>query len=203
MAKKMIVPGQDLLQRVMQGFLDHGYGGLSMVGLAGICGFTQRALYYYFNSKDDAFRAAIRFGAEQAAAAALAQGDELRRQGGSALDILALIIDQRFDRARRSLAASPHGLEITTETQRRCGDIVIQANADFHAALERLIAELQAEGQLNLNGHFSAGEIAQTLIDSGRAILQAVPPIPLERAAARSRKTCEMVLYGCAMMPAA
>lgn len=55
----MIKPGPDLLQRVSEAFLDHGYGGLSMVMMARACGFTQRALYYYFSNKEDAFRAMI------------------------------------------------------------------------------------------------------------------------------------------------
>ena len=42
MPKTMIKPGRDLLQRVNQAFLDHGYSGLSMVTMAK-AGFTQRA----------------------------------------------------------------------------------------------------------------------------------------------------------------
>ena len=61
MSKKMIKPGPDLLKQVNQAFLDHGYSGLSMVALARICGFTQRALYYYFSNKEDAFRAMMAF----------------------------------------------------------------------------------------------------------------------------------------------
>ena len=62
MAKKMITPGHELLLRVNKAFLDHGYAGLSMVGLARECGFTQRALYYYFSNKEEAFRASIQKG---------------------------------------------------------------------------------------------------------------------------------------------
>jgi hypothetical protein len=43
MPKTMIKPGRDLLRRVNQAFLDHGYSGLSMVTMAKACGFTQRA----------------------------------------------------------------------------------------------------------------------------------------------------------------
>jgi AcrR family transcriptional regulator len=51
MSKGMIKPGPELLQRVTQAFLDYGYSGLSMVTMAKACGFTQRALYYYFSNK--------------------------------------------------------------------------------------------------------------------------------------------------------
>jgi hypothetical protein len=47
MSKTMIKPGPDLLQRVTQAFLDHGYGGLSMVTMARACGFTQCALLLF------------------------------------------------------------------------------------------------------------------------------------------------------------
>jgi AcrR family transcriptional regulator len=61
MSKTMLKPGPDLMQRVHQTFLDYGYSGLSMVTMAKACGFTQRALYYYFNNKEAAFRAVIRW----------------------------------------------------------------------------------------------------------------------------------------------
>ena len=47
----MIKPGPELLQRVTQAFLDYGYSRLSMATMARTCGFTQRALYYYFSNK--------------------------------------------------------------------------------------------------------------------------------------------------------
>jgi AcrR family transcriptional regulator len=89
MSKTMIKPGPDLLQRVTQAFLDHGYGGLSMVTMARACGFTRRALYYYLSNKEDAFRAMIQYGNDEAMALGREAGRAVRAKGGSALDIIA------------------------------------------------------------------------------------------------------------------
>ena len=101
MSKKMIVPGGDLLQRVNHAFLDHGYSGLSMVMLARACGFTQRALYYYFRNKEDAFRALIAYRHVEDVERALQAGKSVRAKGGSALDIFAKILDVRYGETRR------------------------------------------------------------------------------------------------------
>ena len=61
MSEKMLKPGRDLLLRIRESFLGHGYDSLSMVTIAKACGFTRRSLYNYFNSKEDAFRTLIRF----------------------------------------------------------------------------------------------------------------------------------------------
>src|ERR1043166_426284 len=87
MSKKMMTPGPDLLNQVNQAFLDQGYSGLSMVGLAKVCGFTQRALYYYFGNKEEAFRAMIAFRNAESVELGLEAGRTTRARGGSALDI--------------------------------------------------------------------------------------------------------------------
>ena len=94
-SKKMIKPGPDLLARVNQAFLDHGYSGLSMVVMARACGFTQRALYYYFGNKEDAFRAMIDFRNAEAIELGFAAGRAMRANGSSALDIVVEILDVR------------------------------------------------------------------------------------------------------------
>ncbi|QUS39862.1 TetR/AcrR family transcriptional regulator [Tardiphaga alba] len=201
MAKKMITPGHDLLLRVNQAFLDHGYAGLSMVGLARICGFTQRALYYYFSNKEEAFRAAVQFRNEQAIATAIAAGTALRQEGASALDIVACVVDLRYSETRQMLTQSPHTIELTAEAFRRCRDIVVRTSADFQTALEKLVADLQSQHRLELTGRFTAAEIAQALADGGRAVSQAIPLTDANDCSARYRQTCEFVLYGCAAYP--
>jgi len=105
MSKKMIKPGRDLLSRVNQAFLDYGYSGLTMVSMAKACGFTQRALYYYFSNKEEAFRAAIADRNDEVVAQSLEAGKATRADGGSALDIFARI--RRRFRRRWPMAAAP------------------------------------------------------------------------------------------------
>jgi len=201
MPKKMIKPGPDLLTQVNQAFLDNGYSGLSMVGLAKVCGFTQRALYYYFSNKEDAFRAMIAFRQAESVKLGLEAGRTIRAKGGNALDILTRILDVRYGDTRRRVMRSPHTVELNAEAFKRCRDLMIKSAISFQADLENVIADLQASRMLKLNHRFTPAQIAQALADGGRAVNQALPPIAREDYSARYRQICEMVLYGCAAMP--
>jgi AcrR family transcriptional regulator len=201
MPKKMIKPGPDLLTQVNQAFLDNGYSGLSMVGLAKACGFTQRALYYYFSNKEDAFRAMIAFRQGESVKLGLEAGRTIRAKGGNALDILTRILDVRYGDTRRRVMRSPHTVELNAEAFKRCRDLMIKSAISFQADLENVIADLQASRMLKLNRRFTPAQIAQALADGGRAVNQALPPIAREDYSARYRQICEMVLYGCAAMP--
>ena len=201
MSKTMLKPAPNLLQRVNQAFLDYGYGGLSMVTMARACGFTQRALYYYFNNKEVAFRAVIRYRNDEAVASAREAGKAVRAKGGSALDIIAEILNIRYGETRRMVHRSPHMVELNAEAFRRYRDLMIQSAMDFQVELEELIVDLQKGRLMKLNGHFSAAEISQALADGGRAVNQALPPITGEDFRGRYRLICEMILYGCAAMP--
>ncbi|WP_342722179.1 helix-turn-helix domain-containing protein [Bradyrhizobium sp. B097] len=201
MSKKMIKPGPDLLAQVNQAFLDYGYSGLSMVGLAKVCGFTQRALYYYFSNKEEAFRAVIAWRHVEDVALALEAGRTVRAKGGGALDIFATILDVRYGETRRRLTHSPHTVELNAEAFKRCRDLMIKSAVSFQADLERLVIDLQAARLLKLNGEFKPAQIAQALADGARAVNQALPPIARDDFSARYRQMCAMVLYGCAVMP--
>lgn len=201
MPKKMIKPGPDLFKQVDRAFLDYGYGGLSMVGLAKACGFTQRALYYYFGNKEDAFRAVIAWHHVEDVELAMQAGRSVRTNGGGALDIFAEVLDVRYGETRRRLTHSPHTVELNAEAFRRCRDLMIKTAVAFQGELERLVIDLQAARLLKLNGTFTPAQIAQGLADGGRAVNQSLPPIAHDDFSARYRQTCAMVLYGCAVMP--
>jgi AcrR family transcriptional regulator len=201
MSKKMIKPGRDLLDRVNQAFLDHGYSGLSMVSLAKACGFTQRALYYYFSNKEEAFRAAIADRNDEVLDQSLEAAKVVRANGGSALDIFARIMDVRYGDTRRILTRSPHTVELNAEAFKRCRDIMIEFAVVFQGELEKLIVDFQKKRMLKLNGRFTPAQISQALADGGRAVNQSLPPIAADDFSARYRQMCEMVLYGSAAMP--
>jgi len=202
MSKKMIKPGPDLLKQVNQAFLDHGYSGLSMVGLARICGFTQRALYYYFSNKEEAFRAMIAFRQAESVELGMEAGRATRARGGSALDILTDVLDVRYGDTRRRVTRSPHSVELNAEAFMRCRDLMVHSAISFQGDLETLIVELQKSRLLKLNGRFTTAQIAQALADGGRAVNQALPPISSAGFYDRYRQMCEMVLYGFAVLPA-
>jgi AcrR family transcriptional regulator len=201
MPKKMIKPGPDLLTQVNQAFLDNGYSELSMVRLAKVCGFTQRALYYYFSNKEEAFRAMIAFRQAESIKLGLEAGRTMLAKGGNALDVLTRILDVRYGDTRRRVIRSPHTVELNAEAFKRCRDLMIKSAIAFQTDLENVIADLQASRMLKLNHRFTPAQIAQALADGGRAVNQALPPIASEDYSARYRQICEMVLYGCAVLP--
>ena len=201
MPKKTIKPGPDLLMQVNRAFLAKGYSGLSMVALAKLCGFTQRALYYYFSNKEDAFRAMIAFRHAESVKLGLEAGRTIRAMGGNALDVFTRILDVRYGDTRRRVMRSPHTVELNAEAFKRCRDLMIKSAISFQAELENVIADLQASRMLKLNQRFTPAQVAQALADGGRAVNQALPPIASEDYSARYRQICEMVLYGCAVMP--
>jgi AcrR family transcriptional regulator len=201
MPKKTIKPGPDLLMQVNRAFLAKGYSGLSMVALAKLCGFTQRALYYYFSNKEDAFRAMVAFRHAESVKLGLEAGRTIRAMGGNALDVFTRILDVRYGDTRRRVMRSPHTVELNAEAFKRCRDLMIKSAISFQAELENVIADLQASRMLKLNQRFTPAQVAQALADGGRAVNQALPPIASEDYSARYRQICEMVLYGCAVMP--
>jgi hypothetical protein len=128
MPKTMIKPGRDLLRRVNQAFLDHGYSGLSMVTMAKACGFTQRA--------------------PSESIPKLEAGKAMRAKGGSALDIIAEILDIRYGDTRRRVIGSPHTVELNAEAFKRCRDIMIRSAVTLQAELAELIVDLEKSRML-------------------------------------------------------
>src|ERR1700735_4340910 len=114
-----------------------------MVSLRKACGFTQRALYYYFSNKEEAFRAAVADRNDEVLAQALEAGKVTRANGGSALDICAHIMDVRSGETRRILTRSPHTVELNAEAFKRCRDIMIEFAVVFQGELEELMVDLQ------------------------------------------------------------
>jgi len=193
-----LVPSKDLLLRIRTAFLAHGYDAMSMVTLAKACGFTRRSLYNYFGNKEEAFRALIRFDNIEFLRAGMAAGDAVRREGGSALDIITAILDTRFGFARRLLNDSPHAVEMNAEAFRRCRDIIIDVAMHLHNQLELLLLDLQRDGLLRINPDVKPHDLARMLADGGRAINQALPPVESKDFAARYRAITQAILYGAA-----
>lgn len=172
-----------------------------MVVMARPCGFTQRALYYYFSNKEAAFRAMIDFRNDEAIELGFAAGKAMRANGGTALDIIAEILDVRYGETRRRVMRSAHTVELNAEAFKRYRDLMIQSAISFQADLARLILDLQDSRLLKLNGRFTSAQIAQGLADGGRAVNQALPPIEADDFKGRYRQMCEMVLCGSVTLP--
>ncbi|MHA6686641.1 TetR/AcrR family transcriptional regulator [Mesorhizobium sp. A556] len=193
-----MAPNDDLAERIIQAFLDVGYEQATMSGLARACGFTRRALYHHFSNKEEAFRHTLRVGNERAIGKGMAAGRIVLERGGSAVEVLSVIMDARYGDTRRRLAASPHALEINEQAFRRGGDIMMEWATAFQRQLAEILVELQASGLLRLKQQTTIEDLAQTLADGARGVNQARPPIAPEKLPERYRRMCEAILYGCA-----
>src|SRR5690348_9364448 len=78
MASKKLQPSPALLFQIETTFLAHGYKALTMEKLADACNFSRRALYFYFSSKAEAFRAIVLFRNEVAHSTSFAAGRKRR-----------------------------------------------------------------------------------------------------------------------------
>jgi AcrR family transcriptional regulator len=197
MSEKMI-PSHELMQRVQDAFMAYGYDAMSMVTLAKACGFTRRSLYNYFSNKEEAFRTLVEVDNRELIRTGMAAGEEVRRKGGSALDIIAEILNIRYGSIRRRVTESPHNIELNAEVFRRCHDLLVETALEFQGGLERLLIALQRDGLLKLHRDVAPKQVAQMLADGGRAVNQALPPVKSEDFAARYRAMCRAVLYGSA-----
>jgi len=116
--------------------MTQGYGALTMRAIAKSCDFSTRALYFYFSSKEETFRAVVRFRNELALTTGFKAGRKRREAGGDALDILSDIINIRYGDTRRMANASPHLIELNAQVFTFCTDILpvcIKAGAlDVH-----------------------------------------------------------------------
>jgi AcrR family transcriptional regulator len=190
-----------LLERVDNAFLGHGYGALSMLGLAKACELSARALYYYFQNKEEAFRASVQYANDVALNASLAAGRVQKAKGGGALDVLSEILNVRYGIVRRKANASAHVVELNSEVFKRCNDIVTSVALYFEAELAKIIAELQEQRLLALRADLTPAQAARALANGARGVNQRLPPVPPEDLAESYREMCRFILYGCADMP--
>lgn len=198
---KPIPPREHLAVRLRQAFLDYGYEQLTMIGLAKACGFSRRALYHYFSSKEEAFRFHLRYGNEVSIEAGLAAGRQAIEAGSDVIEVFTQLMDTRYGENRRLLSRSPHALEINDQAFRRARDIMIDAAVDFQAKLSVLIADMQADGLLQLKPGTTPDDLAQSLCDGARGSNQALPPISPEDLPIRYRKIISAILLGTAELP--
>jgi AcrR family transcriptional regulator len=189
---------ENLAARLRRAFLDHGYEQMTMSGLAQLCGFSRRALYHHFSSKEEAFRHWLDFYGRESIAEGIAAGRAAMEAGGGAVDVLVDVMNVRYGAARRRLSRSPHALEINDQAFRRARDIMIGAAVDFQAKVADLLVELEARRLIALKPGVTPETLAQSLCDGARGTNQALPPIHVDELHLRYRQMIEAILFGTA-----
>ena len=185
--------------RAQEAFLRHGYDSMTMVTLAAACGLTRRALYYYFSSKDEAFRAMIQLENDSALdLGRRAAQNVLNSKRPTALAAIAAWMDARYGETRRKLSTSPFGKEINDAAFAICGDIMVEYATLSHDELAKLLRLLQKKRLLKLNRSASPESVGRLLADGARGVNQTRPPIPNSALAERYREISAAILYGTA-----
>ena len=187
--------------RVREALLRYGYEALSMSILAQACGLTRRGLYHHFSNKDDAVRAALWLENIERLADGTRAAREVLESGGSALDVVATLLDTRFGVTRRKLAQSPHAKEINDIAFLIAMDMMMFVAVRINEILAELLTELVALGRLRVNPGVTPEYLAGLLTDGARGVNQARPPIPSEQLAQRYRDMSAAILFGCSTIP--
>jgi AcrR family transcriptional regulator len=202
-ARALMQPSSEMMDRVRDAFLGHGFRALSMGELAEACGYTRRNLYNYFSNKEDAFRALIAFTNTEQRRLAIEAGRRLFDRNANALEVITEVLVVRYAPVRKRLNGSAHAGEINNEAFRLCHDIMIQSAGAFTNALKGVIVDLQKAGRLQLDAGISPAQLAQLLGDGVRGINQSLPPVSPDSLPVRYRLMCQAILYGGAERSAA
>jgi AcrR family transcriptional regulator len=152
-----------ILDVAMEVFAQFGYRRASMDQVAEAAGLTRQAVYHYFNSKAELFRASVEALHEGAHEAEADAGRAAEAAGLSLADILGVQVEARFRYLVECLAETSQQEELLSERQLQAGDLV-QSFADEHVRLHTATIErvCRARG-LTLRERMSAAELAQAI----------------------------------------
>lgn len=187
--------------RVREAVLRYGYEALTMSVLAQACGLTRRGLYHHFSNKEEAVRAALWLENIERMAEGTKAARDMLESGGTALDVVAALLDVRFGVTRRKLALSPHAKEINDVAFLIAEDMMMHVAARINEILADLLRELVGLERLRLHDGVTAEHLAGLLSDGARGVNQARPPIPSEALPRRYRDMSAAILFGCATVP--
>jgi AcrR family transcriptional regulator len=189
---------QRQLEAVEKAFHDHGYDRITMTAIAGACGFSRRALYHHYSSKEEAFRDVVIFGNVRgmkngAEAAELAFG-----RGDNAIEVIHALLNTRFGDMRRTVSHSPHVQALTDAVSRLCGDIVDDFAGRLHTESAALLQRLQANGKLKIRPDVSFSDLARMLAEGARGVNQTRPAPKESEFSPRYRSIIKVILRGSA-----
>lgn len=187
-----------VVQRARDAFLRKGYSRQTMSALADACGLTRRGLYKHFKSKEDLFRATLRFQNAEAFGAATWAAEKALARGGTALDVVLAWLDTRYGETRRAVVRSPYGAEVNVMAFELGSDVMLEISEESNARVTALVDTLCARKMLQLRKGLTSADVAQLLADGARGVNQQRPAIPISQLTVRYRRLAEAILYGCA-----
>jgi AcrR family transcriptional regulator len=163
------------LSALEKAFLAEGYMNITMSDIADAIGFTRRALYHHFSSKNEAFRGSVIFQNDRGLEAGCIAAARAMARGDSAIAIVHATLDARFGDSRRIISRSPHARELADAVFRLCGDIVNTMAARLHKELVALLKDLQKRRKIVLHPGMTPSRLAHMLVAGVRGVNQSCP----------------------------
>ncbi|MAN63301.1 MAG: hypothetical protein CMI60_15290 [Parvibaculum sp.] len=147
-----------ILDKAFALFARQGYRRTSFGDIAEEVGLSRPAIYHYFKNKDAVFKAVTERIHKDISLAI----ERALEQPGSVEDRILAVFEARAGRDYALLFVSPYGRELLEERKKRSGGDSADSGAKARAAMERIIREADASGELVL----SSWEItAQKVVD--------------------------------------
>lgn len=185
-------------QALEQAFYAQGYEHITMSFIAEAVGFSRRALYHHYSSKNDAFRDSIVFQNEQNLKAGEDAASQALARDEDAVGVIHALLDARFGDQRRKVSRSPYAQELADAVFRLCGDILNNMAARLQLQLVTTLEELHRRGKLALRPDVPLPRLAFMLAASVRGVNQS-RPLPKEHEfSPRYREILTAVLRGSA-----
>jgi len=155
----------DRRSRILDGaraaFLRFGYERTSLADIAAGAGVSRTALYHYFASKEEVFRAVV----DELHAGSLRASSEALERSHTLSQALTELLEAKFGRTLAVITESPHGIELVDATHRLTGAVTQAADDAFQAilvhALVRYGRPLEAEA------------VADTLFAAAKGLMRA------------------------------
>jgi AcrR family transcriptional regulator len=152
-----------ILDAAMEVFAQTGYRRASMDQVAEAAGLSRQAVYHYFKSKAELFRASVEALHEGAHEAEAEAGLAAEKAGRSLADILAARVDARFRYIVECLEETSQPEELLSERQAQTRDL-IQNFQDQNAKLHKdIIERICREQGLALREKMTAADLARSI----------------------------------------
>jgi AcrR family transcriptional regulator len=150
-----------ILDAALTAFCRYGYGKTTMRDVARAAGMSRAALYLYFPSKEDLFRA----GSRRAHSRALDAVDAALAQQGDVLSRVDAAMAAYFGGLLAQISSSVHGGEVLDASLDVAGDIVSEAHAALVVRLAGALQTAAAAGEVQFStSDATAEDIALLLL---------------------------------------
>lgn len=123
-------------------FTEHGFNGLGMRGIAEALGISKSALYHYFSSKEDLFKASTEAFLQPSSLYGLAEGEDIPQDKEQMLTKLVTVLDSRF---RGELTLMLDYTKNKNSQQVSDDNLLMLANRLFKIELGKIVGDTNAD----------------------------------------------------------